>query len=398
MTVAIYAYEARDPAGALVRGSENAVDEPQLDRMLAGRGLFLVRATASSVRRKSRKANTRTLIDFCHHLGTAVDAGIPVLDALRDLQEDGDSPIAHELEDIASKIENGQQLSACLAAHPVLFPELIRALVGAGEETGTLDRILRDLVQYLEWKEELHRKLVGSATYPIIVLVGMFGLAVLMGTVVLPRFLEIFVELGVELPLATRVLLAVHAFLSAWWIAVVVGVLAAVGLWMAWTRSARGRVWWHAKQLRIPIVGSAMTMLEMSRLTHNLGVVYTAGIPILRCLTLVESIAQNEVIRRTIAHARESVEGGETLTNALGRSPLLPTMVRRMIALGETSGRLGESLETVARYYERELPGRIDNALAYFNTAILALLGGMLVTIVLAIFVPLYQMMGSLNG
>jgi type IV pilus assembly protein PilC len=396
--VPIYAFEARNDLGALVRGRESALDERELDRALAERRLFLVKARAAERRSRSRRASTRTLIDLCQHLGTALEAGIPLLHALRDLQEQGQSPIASELEDLARKVESGQRLSEAMTTHRGLFPELLRSLVAAGEETGALDRILRDLVSYLEWREELRRKIVGSATYPCLVLLGLVGLCVLLCTVVLPRFLELFLELDVELALATRVLIAVQGFVSAYWAWTLVALALSALAWRLWTSTSAGRLWWHRTILRLPILGGVVSMVEMSRLAHNLGLVYSAGIPILRALDLVESIVRNQAVARIVSRAREQVQAGESLTAAFGSSTLLPAMVRRMISLGESSGRLGESLEHVSRYYEREVPVRIDTALTFFNTGAVVALGAVLGTIAFAVFVPLYRMMGNLGA
>lgn len=394
-----YAFEARNELGVRIRGQESAPDEVALDGCLASRGLLLVAARpASRQRRRAGRVRQRTLIDFCHHMATVVETGIPMLTGLRDLQEDGKSPIAAVLEDVARKVEAGQRLSSALASHPDLFPDLLFSLVAAGEESGTLDAILRDLVVYLEWREELRRKLVSAATYPCLVLLGMLGLGLLLATVVLPSFLATFVELRVALPLPTRVLLAIQGAVEAHGAqALLATALAITALWLA-LRSESARLRFDATLLQLPVLGPILTMIEMSRLSHNLAVLHSAGIPILRGLELVHKIIQNRVIRALILHGREQIERGETLSGAFAASPLLPPLVKRTLSLGETTGRLDDALEHVSRYYEREVPARVDAALVLFNTGIVVALGLMLGTVAFSIFVPLYQMMGSING
>ena len=398
--MAVFTFEARDPAGRVIRGIEAALDLRELDHVLDARGLVLVRAREGRARQSlgGRGRRTRLLIDFAYHLATALDAGVPLVTALRDLQEDGHSPIADLLDDVTRKVESGTPLSAAMESYPALFGPLVVSLVAAGEETGHLPAILRDLVRYLEWTDDLRRKLAAALTYPAIVLTGLVGLCVLLTTVVLPNFLEIFVELDVELPLVTRGLLAFQAFMEQWGLALAAAAIAAAAVGVLATRTESGRHRWHGLVLRTPLVGRVVSMIEMSRFSHNLALLYASGIPIVRALDMVATIVQNRVVRDVVLQAGDAVRRGRTLVDALRSDGLVPPMVMRMIALGETSGALDRSLEHVATYYDREVPGIIDRSLALFNAGIVVLLGVVLGTVALGIFVPLYEMMGNLNG
>ncbi len=395
--MANFVFEARDRAGACVLGNQSALDEGDLDRQLNEQGLLLVKAQQKSSRTRGRVTG-RTLVDFCHHLSTVVSAGIPLLDGLIDLQEDGRSPIATELEDIANRVASGQALSAAMESHPKLFPELVRSLIGAGEETGSLDIVLSDLATYLGWREDLRRQLKGAAIYPSIVVAGLIGLVLLILLFVLPRFLAIFVELKVALPLPTRMMIALHGFVMNWGLhaLVVSAVVASAGF--VYRRTESGRRRFDAFMLRVPILGATTLMIEMSRLSHNLGLLYSSGVPISHCLELVERIVQNRVVRDTVTRARDLIARGESLTGALARGGLIPAIVMRMVSLGEKSGRLDESLEHAARYYDREIPAAIDRALAFVNAGVVVTLGATLGTVAISVFVPMYEMMGNLNG
>jgi type II secretory pathway component PulF len=394
-----FSFDARDLDGRRVRGVESAASVAELDRALEQRKLVLVRAHVGGGRLGMRIPNSsRVLIDLCYHLATSIEAGVPLIMTLTDLQEDGKSPIAGILDDITRKVEAGQTLSQAIAAYPTLFPPLAVSLVSAGEQTGELPRILRDLVAYLQWTEDLRRKLKGALIYPCIVLVGMIGLVVLITTFVLPNFLDLFVELHVELPLVTRGMIWLHHFLTTWWFGLLVG---AGALGLAFTlllRNAAARFQLHRLLLELPLFGKLLTMIEMSRFAHNLSLLYGSGIPIVRGLEMVTEIVQNLVVREAVGKSVESVRTGATLTAALGESGLMPTLVMRMISLGERVGTLERSLDHVASYYDREVPGIVDRALAIFNAVLIASLGMMLTAIALGIFVPLYQMMGNLDA
>ena len=228
-----FAFQARDEMGRSIQGIELALDENDLDRRLSTMDLFLVDAR---VIRKSlrRTRSSRALIDFCYHLAIVVEAGIPLLQGLQDIGSEDSHPLADVVQDVARKIEAGSTLSAALADYPHQFPPLVIASVRAGEATGQLDQILHDLVRYLEWRDNLKRQIVSAASYPALVLTGIVGLCILLVGWVLPRFLEIFVELGVALPLPTRILLYTQQFLGAYWAHVLVA-------GVAWIRSAPKR-------------------------------------------------------------------------------------------------------------------------------------------------------------
>ena len=360
---------------------------------------MLVRARVGGGRAGARIPKSgRVLIDLCYHLATSIEAGVPLVTTLIDLQEDGNSPIAGILDDLTRKVEAGQTLSQAMESYPALFPPLVQSLVAAGEETGELPRILRDLVTYLQWTDDLHRKLKSAMTYPCIVLVGMVGLVALLTTFVLPNFLDLFVELHVDLPLITRGMIWLHHFLMAWWFWLALGAGVLVLAFTLVLRNAAVRYRLHGILLDLPLFGMLLTMIEMSRFAHNLSLLYAAGIPIVRGLEMVAGIVQNLVVREAVGNSAESVRNGATLTDAIGETKLMPTLVMRMISLGERVGSLEQSLDHVATYYDREVPGIIDRALAIFNAVLIASLGMMLVSIALGIFVPLYQMMGNLDA
>ncbi len=395
----VFAFDARDLDGRRVRGVENAANLTALDRALEQRKLLLVRAHVGGGRAGARVQNSgRVLIDLCYHLATSIEAGVPLITTLTDLQEDGESPIAGILDDLAHKVEAGKTFSEAIEGYPDLFPPLAVSLIAAGEQTGELPRILRDLVAYLQWTEDLRRKLKGALLYPCIMLVGMVGLVILLTTFVLPNFLGLFVELHVELPLVTRGMIWLQHFLTDSWLSLVVGSGALVLTCTLALRNAAVRYQVHRRLLQLPLFGKLFTMIEMSRFAHNLALLYGSGIPILRGLEMVSGIVQNLVVREVVAQSVGSVRGGATLTAALGESKLMPTLVMRMISLGERVGTLEKSLDHVASYYDREVPGIIDRALAIFNAVLITSLGMMLASIALGIFVPLYQMMGNLDA
>ena len=395
--MARFAYQATDASGKTVHGVQLADSEAELDRILAGMQLCLIDFRVASARRR-RRVPAQLMVDFCYHLGSAVEGGIPLIDALQDFCADETHPLAEVMADVARKIRNGAQLSEALGDYPALFPELMRSLLRAGEQTGKLDLVLRDLARYLEWRDQLRHQIRSALAYPCVVMSGIAVLCVLLVTYVLPNFIVVFQELGVALPPLARGMLAAGDLLRTHFLGLGLAALAAgIGIRQA-LRTPAGRRLWHVALLRMPLLGGLVTMLEMARFSHNLAVLYAAGVPIVDALRMIRDIVQNVQIRAALERALDELRGGGSLAESLGRERLIPRLVLRMIAIGEASGRLDQSLERASAYYDRELPRAIARMLAVFNTLSVVLLGAAVTFMALSIFVPLYTMLGEINA
>ena len=390
-----FAFDAIDPSGARQYGTELATNEGDLDRQLSQRGLVLL--TSRKVRARGR-VTPRTVIDVFYHLSVILGAGIPVLRGLQDLQEMGEHPLAAELSDIERRVETGTSLSDALSAHPQHFPPLAVSVVRAGEQTGRLAGILSDLVSYLEWRAELRRQIRSAATYPIIVLTATLALCCVLGFFVLPRFSEIFGELGVELPGPMLVVLAMRQLLITHWLWFL-GLCVALGIpFFLWQRTESARALRHRLFLRVPVFGPLILNLDLARFCHNLALFYSAGLPILDGLKMTEEIVQNRAVRRSIRHATDRLQAGSGLRDALLPEKAFPPLVLRMLHVGESTGHLDEALDHVAKFYNREVPVAIGRVIASFNVGIMVFMGATVTTVILSFFVPLYKMLGNLNA
>lgn len=390
-----FSFSAIDASGARSTGMLVANDDREVDRTLAHRGLVLLRARPVH---GSRRVPARVISDFFHHLGVLVGAGVPIARGLHDLHEDSENPLAVEIADVARRVETGASLSDALAQHPRHFSPLMLSVVRAGEQTGKLDVVLRDLVSYLEWREELGRQVRSAMVYPTIVGVGVMGLCTLLALFVLPRFVGIFLELRVEIPVALRLILWTQATIAAYWPWLLVfGVLVGSTL-VAWQRSEHGRTVRDRAALSLPVARTLVVGLDMSRLCHNLGLLYAAGLPILDALAITAEIVQNRSIRAVVLAAREKVMRGSGLADAMRAPGVVPSMVLRMLGVGEATGDIDTALERAARFYEREVPVVIDRSIAWFNAGVIVALGAVLLTIILSFFAPLYQALGNLNA
>lgn len=392
-----FAFDARTADGRLVQGVEMALDLASLERRLEKDRLWLIDARAQKIRAR-KGVKSRDLIDLFYHLAVTLEAGIPMLQALEDLRDNGAHPLADVLEDLERKIQAGATLSSGLADYREIFPKLAVALIQAGEQAGTLDRVLRDLVTYLEWREQLRSQIKSAITYPVVLLLAVIAFFALVSGYILPSFLGIFAELHVELPLPTRMLMAAQHGVQQYGLFAAVAVVTAVAGLLAWRRTPDGRLRFDRGLMRVPVLGPLLKMTEMSRFTHNFGVLYGVGVPAIQGLEFVQEIAQNAAVAAMIADVRGRISGGSSLTEALGIHSLMPPMTLRMVATGERSGHLEEALERVSKFYDREVPEIIGRAIAIFTNGVMVLMGVAVITLALALFLPLYSMMGNVGA
>ena len=262
----------------------------------------------------------------------------------------------------------------------------------SGETTGRLDEVLREIVKFLEWQEELVGTIKQATTYPIIVLCALMGLIGVMFTFVLPRFLTIFDGFNIPLPLPTRITIAISNFFQNFWWLMIAGIVAAiVGLRVA-NRTPQGRMILDRVKLRIPIFGELSRKIALSRFAHYLATLFGAGVNIMNALEVVERVVGNMVLSDVVRKARLQVGTGQSVAGALRESKEFPPMVVRMVTIGETTGGLEETLQKVADYYDREVPQTIKRLFTALEGLVIIALGVVVLFVVLSIILPMLSL------
>lgn len=404
-----YTYEALTPEGTVTRGSADALGEPELEQQLRQRGLYLIRAssgeapeareTAPPVRSRPRgRVRHVDLLAFTEYLHGATQAGLPVLTTLADLESQLESRTLRAAtgEIREAMATDGSSLSEALAEHPNIFNRLYIATVEAGETSGQLDYALGQLVDYLEWQREISLQIRQATLYPIIVLLVMAMLVTVLVVFVYPRLLPIFTGFAIDLPLPTRIVMAFGDFAQKRWAWVVAAAAAAAVGWRAAAATEKGRMALDSFRLRLPIFGTLFHQLEMARVVTYMGLFYRTGVDLLRGMGLLEQMIGNRRIARALATARTDVAGGESLAAAFAATGLFPQIVIRTFALGETTGRLEESLDRARTYYAREVPAAVRRMLGILQPLLIVVLGGILALVALSIFLPLVGIYQSL--
>jgi type IV pilus assembly protein PilC len=401
--MARYDYNAVDDYGRKARGTMSSPDEKSLRDQLAAMGMHLVsnrQVAESSGRALFRKKIKRAdLIDFTYHLKTLLGAGVSLVMGLSDVAEQTSSPEFREvLRDIRRNVQSGATLSGAFALHPDVFPEVFVSIMRAGEVTGNMDGALSDLNRFLTWQEELGKTIRQATYYPMTVVAMVSGLIILLFTFVFPRFLSIFKGAAIDLPLPTRVVIAIsESFRDYGLYALAAIVLGVVALRM-YGRTEAGRLRVDGWKLKIPLVGEVIRAIEMSQFSHFTASLFRAGVEMTQTLSVVEKVMGNRVLAAVVRQAREELIAGGALSVSLRKSGEFPPMVLRMVSAGESSGNLDATLDNVSAYYDKEVPAIVKKTFAILEPAMTILLALVVLGAALSFFLALYKMVGSMGA
>ncbi len=409
----IYKYKATNDVGKTVKGLLTAEGEEELESALDNQNLYLISAketnkrgapaggSAPAGRGRTVRANVKRseLISFTVHLATIIGAGVPLLQGLDDMIEETENPrFKSVIRGIKSQIEEGSSISEAFGQHPEVFSELYIAILKSGETTGRLDEVLREIVRFLEWQDELVGTIKQATTYPIIVMCALGGLICIMFTFVLPRFLSIFDGFNIPLPLPTRIVIAISSFFQNFWWLLLAGIIAAfVGLRAA-NRTPQGRMVLDRIKLKIPVFGELSRKIALSRFSHYLASLFGAGVNIMNALEVVERVVGNAVLADVVRKARLQVGAGQSVAGALRESKEFSPMVVRMVTIGETTGSLEETLQKVAEYYDREVPQTVKRLFTALEGLVIILLGVVVLFVVLSIILPMLSLQQLATG
>jgi type IV pilus assembly protein PilC len=396
-----YWYKALTNTGAVQEGWTTAPSESRLEDQLREQGSFLIAAKVKERPGGSSDGNIprRDLLAFLEYLAGSFTAGLPLLTILDDVQPRLRSAKLQAilLQVRAAVADEGRSLSEAMADHPKAFPHLFIATIRAGEASGQLSFALQQLVDYLDWQESISGSVRQATMYPIIVLVAVTLLVTGLVGFVFPRILPILQLRQVTLPLPTRIIMAASAVIHDHWIVLLAGIAVAIALFVLVRRSESGRYRTDALLLKIPVVGHFVLEVNIARVVTYLSLFYRAGVDLLQSLLLVEQMVTNRVVARLVRDARERIAEGETMASAFGKSPLVPLIVMRSLALGESTGRLDEALDRAKLYYGREIPASVRRVVTLIQPAMIIVLGGVILIVALAIMLPILNIYNTIG-
>jgi type IV pilus assembly protein PilC len=395
-----FSYQARDVSGKIVSGIQEALNEDNAVTSLMGRGLMVLslqqKATSSRVRNKIWKVKETDLVLFTRQLATMIEAGISLVQALTALYEQCDPKrqrgMRHVISDVISSVQSGETFNESIAKHPRVFSRLYVSMVKAGETGGLLAEILDRLAGFLEASARLRKKVKSAMTYPVIVICIAFSITTFLIVKVVPIFGEIFKDFGAKLPAPTQFLIDVSDFIRAQWYFLILGIGGAIFGLRAFLRSKRGKQLADRWKLKLPIFGPLLTKIAMSRFSRTFAQLIRSGVPILEVLDIVGGTAGNHVIEESIKSVSTDVEQGDNLSVAMSKKPIFPPMLLRMVAAGESTGKIDTMLEKMADFWDEEIEAMLDALTSLIEPLLIVFLGVIVGGIVIAMFLPIFKL------
>ncbi len=399
-----FAYVVRDDAGQTRKGTSEAESDAILKKRLAEQGFEVLEIKQTKAKKKAGarygKIKLNELSMFCRQFSTMIDAGVSLVRCLSVLQDQTVNPrFKRMIADIQGEVEAGQMLSRALTKFPNVFSNLFVGLVHAGEVGGVLEESMQRLANFLEKDQELRRKVKSAMTYPIIVMFVAVSIVLLLVTFILPKFMDLFVDLGVkEFPPMTAMLMAFSKFLTTKWYIMIGGLILFLTAFRAFVKTDVGRRAYDRFKLKAPVFGKLNHKIAIARFSRTLGTLLASGVPILSALETVAGTVSNEIIAEAILTARARIREGDRIGDPLQKSKLFPPMVVQMITIGEESGALDAMLGKVADFYEAEVDAAVDSLTSAIEPVLIVFLGFAVGFIVISIFLPLVAVINSLSG
>ena len=398
-----YWYEALTSSGQVEKATMAATSEEDLAERLRENGAYLVRSRPAEkpapARKTDGKIEKKDMLALLEYMAGSAQVGMPIMTTLSDVEPRLESrklrKIVAEMRDSMSL--EGKSLSEAMAEHPKAFEPFFISTIEAGEASGQLDYVLAQLVKHLDWQQTIGSQIKQAVLYPIIIVVAIAGLLVVLVGFVFPRLIPVLTQRGGELPVATRLVLGASEIIREYWI-FFMGGLTALGVlvWIA-RRNAEMRVALDAWLLKVPVFGELVLQINMARLVTYLALFYRTGVEIVYSLQLSERLVGNRAVARAVAGVREAIVGGESLGAAFAASPIFPPMVVRSVALGEVTGHLDDALNRASIFYEREIPAAVRRMVTILQPALIALMGGAVLLVALAIILPILGIYDSIG-
>jgi type II secretory pathway component PulF len=402
-----FRYQAIDSSGAASAGTLDAPDRSGVVRALEQRGLVAVaidsdeRAAGSARVRETRPTISRAeTANLVRELATALEAGLPLLQALRTARRQaGNRKLEAILDFLIERVEAGQPLAKAAQEYGPPFDDLVVGMFRAADATGRTSEILHQLADLLDRAVELRREVTAATVYPLIVAGLIAASTVVLVTFLLPRLMApIAGQTGMTLPWPTMVLLGVADFLKAWWWAVAGAIVGLVFLWRWWIRDAGNRLLFDTAILRIPVLGRLLRDVAVARFTRTLGTLASAGVPILTALRIVRDTLGNTALMKAIDEVGDKVTTGQSLADPLERSGHFPPLLIQIVNIGERSGRLESMLLHAATAFDRQ----VNSSLRIFTKALppllLVVMASIAAFVLAAIILPLLQMQEAIGA
>jgi type IV pilus assembly protein PilC len=399
-----YKYQGTSRSGGSVSGTMTASNKTELATLLKRQQI-----TATKMTEKGKEfniptfgggVNAKELAIFTRQFSVMIDAGLPLVQCLEILASQQENKFFQKvLTGTRAQVEGGATLSAAMRSSPKVFDALYVNMVEAGETGGILDTILQRLSTYIEKNVKLQRAVKSALVYPVGVLTVAGGVITLLLWKVVPIFATLFAGLGVDLPLPTKIVIALSNFIgSIFGFFILVAFVGAIFGLKVWYGTPQGRLVLDTIILKLPVLGILMRKIAVARFTRTLGTLISSGVPILEGLDITAKTAGNAVVERALQKVRKSLEEGKSLTEPLKESEVFPGMVTQMIAVGEQTGAMDAMLQKIADFYEEEVDAAVKDLLTALEPIMIVVLGVVVGGVVISMYLPLFSLIGKLSS
>lgn len=397
--MAVYAYKARDRKGRILQDTVEGTNVGSVAATLRQEGLLVIDVKEQSAGQKDilepfKGVKLSDLVIFTRQFSTMINAGLPIVRALRTLAEQTpNKKLKDTIDQVRSDVESGFALSEALEKHPDIFNKLYVEMVRAGEIGGVLDEVLIRVASQLEKDQELRRKIKSAMTYPTVVLILAIVTAVFMLVFIVPIFAKMFTDLGGTLPLPTRIAIGVSDVLtSIFGVLLGAGAVAGVVFFLRWIKTENGRKIWGRTVLKIPFkIGDVVQKGALARFSRTLGALGNAGVPILQALEITANSSGNWVIEDALLRSRDAIREGNPIYTPLEKEAVFPPMVTRMLAVGEETGEMEEMLEKIAEFYESEVDATVKALTSIIEPLMIVVVGGIVGAIIVSMYLPMFK-------
>ncbi len=406
-----FVYQSVTASGQARQGEVEAATRAEATRMLLARGETATalqpmaeapaaagHRTATAVTTRKSRVKTTELATLIRELATALEAGLPLLQALRTLRRQIAPRMAPMVDHLIERVEAGDPLYRAAATWGAPFNDLVIGMLRASDASGKQHVVLHQLADLLEKQVELKREVVGAAFYPLIVMVLIIISVIILVTVLIPRLMEPLQAAGMtELPMPTRTLLGLADFLTTWWLIIVIAGVAIASFWKVWVAAPENRLRFDRWKLQLPIAGRLQRDVAVARFTRTMGTLAAAGLPILDCLRITKDTLGNAAMVSAIDEVSDSVTEGRPLAEPLERSGLFPPLLVQVVNLGERSGRLEQMLEHASTAFDRQVQASIKiftKAFPPLLIIMMACIGGFVLAAILLPLMELQKLMG----
>jgi type IV pilus assembly protein PilC len=396
-----YTYIARDTTGRESRSVIEAATEQAAIAALLNRNLLVV-SIQEKVGKKGRTAGGKValydMVIFTRQLATMIDAGLAMVQSLQALAEQTTNKVMRDIiKDVCTRVESGDSFSEALQKHPKAFDRLYVSMVSAGEKGGLLAEILSRLATYLENTARLRKKVKTALMYPIVVSFVAIVITTFLLVKVVPVFGDIFSSFGAKLPGPTLFLINMSQFVQKWFILIFLLLGGIVYGWMSFIKTKAGREFWDSRRIKLPVFGGLAHKICLARFTRTLASLIRSGVPILEVLQIVSQTVGNVIMEKAVKTAASDIERGESISTALGKHPIFPTMIIRMITAGEQTGKIDSMLERISDFLDEEIETTLSGLTSLIEPILIVFLGVVIGGMVVCMFLPIFKMADIVN-